>query len=172
MGIGRESRTMGPPRCWLVKCRGDQRRICNPCRVSSGAWVWLNTVLRRFYIPPCRNHLFIRGCQYSSEVTEVLLRPQAQPHHEHAAVSSKQKLFSLPLQSSVLMQSPWASQCLKGGAKALTVAMCSAQIEPWPEGHPCHGAFYLLPKVVHPCSPAFPVATAGSHSLSWSIRVS
>lgn len=99
--------------------------------VIAGAWVQLATVPRQLYITPCRDHLFIGGFQYSSEMVQIIRRPQIQPHHDHVALSCEQNHFSIPAVLSVKAK-PLRSLKSKGGVEAMSAAMCSAQRETAP----------------------------------------
>lgn len=60
------------------------------------AWVCLNTVPSRLYIPPCRYCLFIRGCQRSSEIVHIRTRPQAHSPTMHTWFCHRSKISPLP----------------------------------------------------------------------------
>lgn len=92
MGMGQQVRILGIHTCCWAKCWGERGCGCS-CRGALSdsregrVWVCLNTVPRRFYAPPCRYCLFIRGCGCSSEIVHIRTRPQAHPYHAHVALS-------------------------------------------------------------------------------------
>lgn len=108
-------------------------------------------VPRSLYTPPCRDYLFIRGCQYLSEIFPIIQRPQSPTMNMWPCPVNK-IFFGSPA-ASMLKQSPWrGSQSLKGGVETVSMATCSAQIERAP-GYtttPCLGAFTCFPRSYTP----------------------
>ena len=108
-------------------------------------------VPRSLDTPPSRDHLFIRGCQYLSEIFPIIKRPQTEPHHEHVALSCKQNLFWLPCclnaKAKPLEGVPKSER--RSGDSVHGNVQCSDRESPWLYNHPLPWGFYLLPKVIH-----------------------
>lgn len=110
----------------------------------AGAWVPLHMVPRSLYTPPCRDYLFIRGCQYLSEIFPIIQRPQTEPHHEHVALSCKQNLFWFPCclnaKAKPLEGVPKSER--RSGDSVHGNVPCSDRESPWLYNHPLPWGFY------------------------------
>lgn len=173
---------MALSRCCWAKCwgnstrrrglyhRGSQRGMAVPVggvlsdsgslgATEHGPKKLVHTTLQRLPLHQ-RLPVFIRNIPNHTETTE--------PHHEHVALSCKQNLFWFPCclnaKAKPLEGVPKSER--RSGDSVHGNVQCSDRESPWLYNHPLPWGFYLLPKVIHPCSPASAGTTAGSQVFS------